>query len=110
MCHYPLSWFASQTPVEAIEITFTSLPSSSETIGSTHSFSVEVDIADDELLPIQSVNLAIYNSTDPDTYTANCTNLPYASAIKTYTSDETGGGEVTVTATPAAGWGLPSPT
>jgi len=79
-------------------MTVPSLPSSG-TLGSDYSFTVQVTIADQELLPIQSVNLYIYKSDDRATYEATCTNLPLTATTKSYTSDQTNGGAVTVTST-----------
>ncbi len=93
-------WFAS--PVGAFTISFPSLPSSG-TIGSTYSFSIQTTINDPEQIPIQTINLDIYNSASPTTYKASCTNLPLSATTKSYTSTETGGGAVTVTAT-VSGW------
>ncbi len=87
-------WYAS--PTRAFEMTYLSLPSG--TFGSTHSFSVKVEIFDGELLPIQSINLYIYNSTDPN-HRVSCTNLPLnGGGTKSYSSTDTGGGAVNVTA------------
>jgi len=88
-------WFAA--PVRALDISFPSLPSGN--LGSTHSFSVKIDITDAELLPIQSIKLEIYNSANPTTYKATCTSLPLTATTKSYTSAETGGGAVSITAT-----------
>ena len=98
-------WFIAPTPTKALNISFPSLPSSG-TLGSTYSFTVKVDIRDTELLPIQSINLDIYNSANPTTYKATCTNLPLIDGgTKNYSSADTGGGgTVSVTAT-AANWG-----
>jgi hypothetical protein len=89
-------WFAS--PVTALEVNFPSLPSSG-TLGTTYSFTISIDISDEELLPIQNVNLDIYNSINPTTYKASCTDMPLTSTSKSYTSTETGGGAVDVIAT-----------
>ncbi|GAI45803.1 unnamed protein product [marine sediment metagenome] len=85
-------WYAS--PTKALEITFPSLPSG--TVGSTHTFSVKVSIADADVYPIESVNLYIYNMNAPNTYRASCTNLPLTSTTTRYTSAQTNGGAVTV--------------
>ena len=69
-------WFTS--PVSALEISFPSLPSSG-TLGSTYSFQIKVSIEDQELLPIQSIDLKIYNVDNPATYSDEYTGLFLAS-------------------------------
>ena len=92
-------WFASPQPAKALEVSFPTLPSG--TIGTTHSFSVTVDITSTELVPIQSVNLEIYNTASPTTYKATANNMPLTKgASKSYTNTDTGGGgTISVTAT-----------
>ena len=63
-------WYASPTKALNIDIT----NPSTGTLGSNYSFQVQVDIEDAELLPIQNINLEIYNSANPATYKATCTN------------------------------------
>jgi len=92
-------WFAS--PTKALEVDFASLPSGN--IGTTHSFSVTVDIKDYELAPIQTINLEIYNVSD-SSKTATLASLPLNSGSKNYSSAETGGGAASATAAPDAGW------
>ena len=70
-------WFAS--PTKALDIAITN--PSSGTLGSSYSFTVKVDISDAELLPVQSIDLTIYNSVDPTTYKATCTNLPLTDGV-----------------------------
>lgn len=89
-------WYTA--PVSALDITFPSLPSSG-TLGSSYTFNVKVTIADDELLPVQNINLYMYNSSDPTTYKATCTNLPLTDGgSKSYSTSQTSGGDTTVTA------------
>ena len=89
-------WYASPTRALTIDIT----NPSSGTLGSDYSFQVQVDIEDAELLPIQNINLEIYNSADPATYKATCANLPLTDgASKSYSALDTGGGgTVSITA------------
>ncbi len=94
-------WFSS--PAKAFEITFPTSPSG--TLGNSHSFSIKVTIKDRELLPIQGIDVSIYNSNNRATYEAILDNLPLGTDPKSYTSSETGGGAATVTATTGAGWG-----
>jgi len=78
-----LIWFA--VPTQAIDMTFPVLPTSG-ILGSTYSFQLKVDIADPELLPIQSVSLYIYKSDARVTYEATCTDLPLTTTASPYTS------------------------
>ena len=54
-------FFASSPTVRAVSIAFTSVPTSG-TLGSTYLFTVKVDVENTDLLPVQSVNLEIYNA------------------------------------------------
>lgn len=98
-------WFASPVPVKALNVTITNPPSG--TLGSTYSFTVKIDITAIELVPIERVNLDIYNSANPTTYKATATGLPLANGdSRVYQSAETGGGTISVTATsPSNNWG-----
>jgi len=90
-------WFASPLPAKALEITFPTLPSG--TLGGTHSFTIKLDLASAELVPIQSVDLQIYNVADTSK-TVDCTSLPLNDGgTKSYSNTATGGGTVSVTAT-----------
>ncbi len=91
-------WFVSPTPVRALEISFPTLPSGS--LGTTHSFSITVDIGSTEIVPIQSIDMEIYNVADT-TKKATCSNLPLTDGgTATYSNTDTGGGgTVSVTAT-----------
>jgi len=96
-------WYAS--PTRALEISFPSLPSG--TLGSTHSFQIKVDLTSAELVPIQSINMEIYNVAD-DSKKATCTSLPLANGgTASYSNTDTGGGgTVSVTASsPTNNWG-----
>ncbi len=99
-------WFAA--PVQALDITFPSLPSSG-TLGSDYSFTAEVSIADTELLPIQSVDLYIYKSDNRATYEATSADLPLGTTTTPYTTITATGssgtcGTVSITATAGAAW------
>ena len=99
-------WFAA--PVKALDITLSD--PSPTVIGENVSFTVTISIADQELLPIQSVTLYIYDGSSraAATYLATCSNLPLQTTVSphyTRTSAQTGGGAVTITATAATGWG-----
>lgn len=96
-------WYAA--PARALEVNFPSLPASGIT-GGTYSFTLEITIAEAELFPIDSIDLGIYNVAAPGTYVATAANLPLASGAKNYTSAQTGGGAVAVTASAAPTWGI----
>ncbi len=93
-------WFAA--PVLAFTIDIDN--PASGTLGTDYSFTVDVNIEDTGLLPIQSVDLEIYNTGDP-TKKAICTDLPLTTATHIYTSAQTGGGAVSVEATADPSWG-----
>src|SRR3990167_757658 len=63
------------TTAKALNITFPSVPSSG-TLGSAYTFTVKVDVQDTDLLPIQGVDLVIYNAASPTTNTVTYTDLP----------------------------------
>ncbi len=95
-------WFAAPLPAKALEIGIT--PPADGTLGSTHSFTITVDIASAELIPIQSVTLEIYKVSDPDTYKVTCANLPLGDGgTASYSSSS---GDVSITASsPNDNWG-----
>ena len=98
-------WFASPSPVKAIDITFPSLPASA-TLGQSTTFYVKISVQDVDLLPVYSVNLQIYDVATSSTYTANCTGLPLVDGVsRTYSAAQTGGGQVIVTTSTATKWG-----
>ena len=66
-------WFAAPGPVKALDISFPSLPSG--TLGSSHTFTITVAIPNPELVPVQSIDLEIYNVNDPSKK-VTCANLP----------------------------------
>ena len=92
-------WYAS--PTQALEMSFPTLPSGD--VGTEHSFSLKIEITDAELLPVTSLNMEIYYVSDTSKK-ATCTGMPMTSTTRDYTTAETGGGAVSVTATPASGW------
>ncbi|MFQ5996578.1 MAG: helix-turn-helix domain-containing protein [Dehalococcoidales bacterium] len=94
-------WFAAPQPVRALEINFPSLPSGN--LGTRHSFSVNVTLGTQDLIPIQSVNITIYSLVD-GTKEAILANLPLNAGTKSYSATATGGGAASVTATTATGW------
>ncbi|MFC1958256.1 helix-turn-helix domain-containing protein [Chloroflexota bacterium] len=91
-------WFSSPPPAKALTVGFPSLPSGS--LGSSHSFSVTIDIANYEHVPITSVDIEIYNVADP-TKKITYTGLPLTTGETGSYSDD--GGTVSVTAT-APNW------
>ncbi len=97
-------WFAAPLPARAFTISITKPPTG--TLGQTHSFSVTIDIITQELVPIQSINMEIYKNSSPSIYKATCNNLPLTpGATKNYTTGQTGGGAVSVTASsPSNNW------
>jgi hypothetical protein len=74
-------------------------------LGRTISFDVTVTIDDNELLPIQQVDLNIYKSDDRANYEASCLALPLITGEKAYTSSQTGGGGVDIDATATGEYG-----
>ena len=107
-----LLWFASPTPiVKAVNFTFTpSQPSGY--IGSSVSFSVKIDVTNDDLLPIKSVDLYIGDAFPSPTYGDHFQNLPIPSLPNTTTPTVSITGTsstISVSATSGGGWGYGSP-
>ena len=101
-------WFAS--PTKALEVSFPTLPSG--TVGSSHSFSVKVDITGIEHVPIQSITLEIFNVSDTSKI-ATCSALPLTDGgSASYSNTDTGGGgTVEITASsPTHNWTYTSDT
>ncbi|MFQ6122862.1 MAG: helix-turn-helix domain-containing protein [Dehalococcoidales bacterium] len=92
-------WFAS--PTRALEVTIS--PPAAGNLGSTHAFSVKMDIEDNELFPIKVINLEIYNVADTSKK-ATLASLPLNDGSKSYTSTQTGGGAASVTANADDNW------
>ena len=95
-------WFAS--PTRAFEVNIS--PPASGTLGSTHTFSVQVKIEDNELLPVQSIKLEIYNAADTSKK-ATLENLPLnTSTEQAHTITEgSGSGSALVAADAEDTWG-----
>jgi hypothetical protein len=96
-------WFASPQPAKALSISI-NVPGSG-TLGQTYSFTTTVTVEDQDLLPIDHIDMEMHGVTYP-AYVATCANLPLNNGeIKSYTSAQTGGGAVTVTAATGTDWG-----
>ncbi len=85
-----LLWFSSPLPVKALTITFPTLPSTG-TLGQTYSFTVQVTVQDQDLLPIDHINMEMRNVANPTTYVATCNNLPLNNGDKQDTYTRYGG-------------------
>ena len=94
-------WYAA--PARALTIDFPSLPSG--TIGSTYSFQVEVSIEDNELLPIKSIDLQIYNVANSATYYDQFTDLALGSTGYVSYTTSGAGADASIRATPDSMWG-----
>src|SRR3972149_6768008 len=96
-------WFAS--PTHALQIQYGTLPSSG-TLGSTFTFSVAITIEDDELLPLQRVDVIIYYVANPTTYKATLYNLPLQDTAATVFTPTEGSasGSALVSADAADNW------
>jgi transcriptional regulator with XRE-family HTH domain len=96
-------WFAS--PTQALEIEITN--PATGVLGSTYTFTVTVSIEDNELLPLQQINVAIYKENDPATYKATLADLPLNTrAVAAHAITEgAGSGTATVGAAADAAWG-----
>ena len=96
-------WFAPSAQALTISVSPTS---GSGTLGSSYTFTVTVSVEDTDLLPIQRVDLSIYNASSTS-YSKTCTVLPIpttastASAPKSYPGS---GGTVSVTGTTGTKW------
>jgi transcriptional regulator with XRE-family HTH domain len=97
-------WFAS--PTQALQIQYPSLPTSG-TLGSTYTFYVRVNIQDQELLPLQSAAVVIYNIALPATYKATLSAMPLvtSSAANHNPTEGSGSGTASVAASADAAWG-----
>ncbi|MBI4303543.1 MAG: helix-turn-helix domain-containing protein [Chloroflexi bacterium] len=95
-------WFA--TPTRALTVEFPSLPATG-TIGNTYTFQVKVNIENNEVLPVQSVSLRIFNTnpTLSDIYYDQYTGLPLATGASTlYTGTAS---TALISATADSNWG-----
>jgi len=97
--------FTATSAGQAVTTSFPSLPDSG-TLGSTYTFNVKIDVENVDKLPIQSVDLQIYNVSDPSTYTVNCTDLPIPSAANSSSSKaySSAAGSVNIAGLSGAGW------
>ncbi len=103
-------WFVSPTPVRALDITVTdpqgntTLPSG--TLGSEYTFKVKIDVQNMDILPIQRVDVQIYNASD-SSKKATLQNLPLQTVSKqAHTIAEgSSSGSASVAASTASGWG-----
>ncbi len=89
-------WFAVPTRALTIDI---SVPGSGN-LGTSVWFQVKVNIEDYELLPIEAINIRIYNAANPATYFDRYTNLSL-----TATGAVQYGTRAWITATPGSDWG-----
>jgi hypothetical protein len=89
-------WFAAPVSALTIEIG----DPSSRYLGSNINFDINISIEDEELLPIQSIDLYIYDGTDRATasYIATCEGLPLIDDSVTFLDAETGGGDISIDA------------
>ncbi len=84
------SWFASPTQTKALTIGFPTLPPTG-TLGTTYSFQVVITIEDTEHLPIERVDLKIFNVANSASYYDQYTGLHLnTSNLVLYTTTGTG--------------------
>ncbi|MBI4283329.1 MAG: helix-turn-helix domain-containing protein, partial [Chloroflexi bacterium] len=92
-------WFTSPSPVKALNIAITApqgQPLINGTLGQTYNFQVTVTIENDELVPIDHIDLNIFNAANP-ALKANLVNVPLVGGVtKPYTAGQTGGGAANV--------------
>jgi hypothetical protein len=98
-------WYAAPTPVRALEINYSSLPSG--TLGSTYTFTVMVSIQDSEHLPLERIDVIIYKTDAPTTYKATLADMPLGDSSTSVhnPSEGSGSGTATVAADADAHWG-----
>ena len=98
-------WFAAPLPVKALDISYPSLPSSG-TLGSQYTFTLTVDIASTDLLPVDHIDLEIYNASNPSSYKVTLANLPLAdSALSAHTITEGSSSGTAQVSASATAWG-----
>lgn len=97
-------WFASPTPVKALDISIT--PPSDGYLSSTHTFTVLVSVTDIDVLPVTRIDLEIYNVADASKK-ATLESLPLEDRAKTTHTIKEGStsGSAEVAADAAATWG-----
>ncbi|MFC1993435.1 hypothetical protein ACFLV3_06515 [Chloroflexota bacterium] len=96
-------WFSA--PTRAFDITVS--PPADGTLGNSHSLTATITLADTENLPVQSVNLYIYNASARTTYEATSANLPLNTTATPYTSIVASGSSAycgTISTTAVATW------
>lgn len=93
-------WIA--VPAQALSVAMTNPPALIP--GSGYSFSVTVNIADNELPPIQSIDLHIYKPGNRANYEATLSSLPLSNDSGSYDPAATGGGAAQVVASAASNW------
>jgi len=92
-------YLASPSTVEAVTISFPSIPAGTQ--GSSHTFTVRVDITGaTDLLPVQSVDIWVEDLTGANSFTL--TGVPLTATTTTFSPS--GVGTVSVTATPDSNW------
>ncbi|MFC2033611.1 PGF-pre-PGF domain-containing protein [Chloroflexota bacterium] len=94
-------WYVS--PTQALEISFPTLPSGN--LGTQHTFTVKVTIQDPDLVPIQTVNVEIYNVGDA-TKKATLLDLPKQDTARQVhaISQGTSSGSAEMAAATGSGW------
>ena len=102
-------WFASPTPVQAITVNVTPT-NGSGTVNQPYNFTVTINVENLDKLPVQSVDLQIFNSTMASTYKATSTGLPMLTTTTTFTSISAVGssgtsGTISITTSADTGWG-----
>ena len=98
-------WFAAPSPVKALDISYPSLPTSG-TLGSQYTFTLTVDIASTDILPVDHINLEIYKISDPSNYKATLANMPLAdSTLAAHTITEGSSSGTAQVSASATAWG-----
>jgi len=96
-------WFAA--PTKALDITYSALPTG--VLGSSYTFTVTVTIDALEHLPLQNIDVIIYNVADPIAHRATLAGMPLATSASTLHNPVEGvtSGTATVAALADAHWG-----
>ncbi len=102
-------WYAS--PTQALIIEYPNQPSAG-TLGSTYTFTVKVSIEDYEHLPLEKIDIEIYNVANPTTYKATLAILPLGDQAATShpPSEGSASGTATVAAAAEGHWGYSTAT
>jgi hypothetical protein len=95
----------TSSPAQALTISVSNAADAYQ--GIPYTFSITVNIEDSDLLPIQHVDLRIYNTANPDSYTINYPNLPIPAAASSTAVDSVSGsfGTVSASGTSGTNWG-----